>query len=68
MEELERHRPVVAEVAGEVDRGHAPASELALERVSLHQRLTQPLERIDRPYLRGERAKDTADGNPMRGR
>ncbi len=46
MEQLERHRPVVPEVAGEVDRGHAPAPELALERVSLHQRLTEPLERI----------------------
>ena len=34
MEHLERDRAVVPEVAREVDRGHAPAAELALERVA----------------------------------
>ena len=34
MEHLERDRPVVPEVPGEIDRGHAPAAELALDRVA----------------------------------
>ena len=33
VEDLEGHRAVVLEVAGQVDRGHAAASELALEAV-----------------------------------
>ena len=37
MEHLERDRPVVLEVAGEVDRGHAAAAELALEQVAAAQ-------------------------------
>ena len=35
MEDLERDRPVVLQVVGEIDRGHAPAPELALERVAV---------------------------------
>ena len=34
VQDLERDRPVVPEVMGEVDRGHAAAAELALERGS----------------------------------
>jgi hypothetical protein len=33
-EDFQRDRPVVPEVLGQVDRGHAPAAELALDRVS----------------------------------
>ena len=32
-EDLERHRTVVTEIARQVDRGHAPAAELTLDRV-----------------------------------
>ena len=41
VEHLERHRPVVPEVLGEIDRGHAAAPELALERVAVGQALAQ---------------------------
>ena len=37
VQHLERHRAVVAEVGREIDRGHAAAAELALERVSVGQ-------------------------------
>ena len=37
MQHLERDRAVVPEVAGEKDRGHAPAPELALELVATAQ-------------------------------
>ena len=43
---LERHRPVVPEVPGEVDHGHAPATELALERVPVLQSRTEWLCRV----------------------
>ena len=33
MQHLERHPPVVPKVAGQIDRGHAAAPELALETV-----------------------------------
>ena len=36
-QDLERDRAVVPEVVGEVDRGHAAASELALEAVAVGQ-------------------------------
>ena len=35
MENLERHRSVVLQVLGEVDRGHPTAAELALDRVAV---------------------------------
>ena len=41
MEHLERHRPLVPEVLGEEDGGHAAAPELALDRVAIRQRLAQ---------------------------
>ena len=34
---LERHGPIVPEVVGEVDRGHAAAAELALDAVAIGQ-------------------------------
>ena len=37
LEHLEGDRPVVLEVAGEIDRGHAAAPELALEHVAVAQ-------------------------------
>ncbi len=39
MQHLEGDRPVVAEVVGEVDRGHAAAAELAFDRVAVAQGL-----------------------------
>jgi hypothetical protein len=35
VEQLQRDPPVMLEVLGEVDRGHPPAPELALEHVAL---------------------------------
>src|SRR5687767_2776561 len=40
-EHLERHRAVVLEVTGEIDRSHAPAPKLTLERVAPAQSLLQ---------------------------
>ena len=37
VEHLEGDRPVVLEVVGQEDRGHAPAPELALERIAVLQ-------------------------------
>src|SRR6185295_3010049 len=39
MEDLEGDHAVVPKVAGQVDRGHAPAAELALERITILQGL-----------------------------
>ena len=41
VEHLDRDRPVVLEVAGEPDGGHAPAAELALEGVAVLQTFAQ---------------------------
>ena len=46
VEHLERDRPVVPEVAREIDRGHAPAAELALERVAVAQPFAQSRYRV----------------------
>jgi hypothetical protein len=46
VEHLEGHRAVVPQVAGEVDRGHAPTPELTLERVALGQPLPQIRRRV----------------------
>ena len=46
MEHLERDRSVVPQVLREIDRGHPPAPELALERVTVLQRFTEWRERI----------------------
>ena len=35
VEDFERHRSVMPEVVGEVHRGHAPATELALDAVAI---------------------------------
>ena len=40
VEHLERDRAVVLEVVGEIDGGHAAAAELALERVTVRQRVS----------------------------
>ena len=57
VEHLERDRAVVPEVLGEVDRGHAAAAELALERVAALQRFTEWGERsgISLGFLGGMR-------------
>ena len=41
VEHLEGDRPVVPEVLGQEDRGHAAAAELALERVAVGQTVPQ---------------------------
>ena len=41
VQHLERDRPVVLQVAGEVDRGHAAAAELALDAVAVAERVGQ---------------------------
>ncbi|HYC32205.1 MAG TPA: hypothetical protein VEB59_07930 [Gemmatimonadales bacterium] len=41
MEHLERHQPVVLEVAREEDGGHSSAPELALERIAAAQPLLE---------------------------
>ena len=46
VEHLDRDRPVVPEVAGEPDGGHAPAAELALERVAVPQTFAQQRHRV----------------------
>jgi hypothetical protein len=38
MQDLQRNQAVVLEVTGEIDRGHAPTTELALNSVCLSQR------------------------------
>jgi hypothetical protein len=38
MEHLERHRPIVAEVMGTVDRRHPAAAELALDAITVRER------------------------------
>ena len=53
VEHLERHRPVVPEVPGEEDRGHAPAAELALEGVPVPQAFLQRRYRIGHDPLYG---------------
>ena len=46
VQHLERHRPVVPEVLGEIDDGHAPAAELALDRVAVLQPCAKISQRI----------------------
>ena len=35
VQHLQRHRPVVPEIVGQIDRGHAAPAQLALEAVTL---------------------------------
>jgi hypothetical protein len=46
VEHLEGDRPVVAEIAGQPDSSHAPAAELALERVAVPQAVAQYRHRV----------------------
>src|SRR5512146_3009569 len=41
MEHLQRHRAIVLQVVGEVDRGHPAATQLALDAVPLRERRTK---------------------------
>ena len=43
---LEGHQAVVLEVAGEIDRGHAPTPELALERIPVLERLGKAVRQV----------------------
>jgi hypothetical protein len=44
MEHLERNRPVVTEIPGNVNGGHAPSAQLALHPVAVDQRRAQPFQ------------------------
>jgi hypothetical protein len=44
VEDLERHQAFVLEIAGEVNRGHTPTTELALERVAVGQGSLKPFQ------------------------
>ena len=68
VEDLERDRAVVPQVLREIDRGHAPAPELPLERVSLPQRFTKCRDRIRHPpRFFGGTAKDTSRAHDVEG-
>ena len=41
VQDLERHRPIVPEIARQVDRSHAAAAELALEQVAIAEGIRQ---------------------------
>ncbi len=43
MQHLQGNRPVMLQVAGQVDRGHAPATELSLEGIRMRQSLGERL-------------------------
>ncbi len=43
VEHFQRDLAVMLQVAGEVDRGHAPATELSLERIRIRQSLGERL-------------------------
>jgi hypothetical protein len=58
VEHLERHGAIVAEVAGEIDRGHAAATKLALDAVLVTERVLKPLAELGLGLMRPR----TADG------
>ena len=74
MEHLERDRPLVPEVVGQKDRGHAPAPEFALEAVAIsegsgelsreigHSRFRQGAPVRYRPEMRRARLRRTCPG------
>ena len=74
MEHLEGHRPFVPEVVGQVDRGHAPAPEFALEAVAISQGISELSREIGhsrfrqgepvryRPEMRRARLRRTCPG------
>ena len=62
MEHLEGDRPVVPEVLGEIDRGHAPAAELALQRVPIPQPFAK------RRYRVSHCSRCVEDASNIRGR
>jgi len=53
VEDLEGDWPVVAEIARQVDRGHAAAAELPLDRIPVQQRLAKRRKRFGREALGG---------------
>jgi hypothetical protein len=54
VENLECHRPVMLEILGEIDRGHAAAAELAPENVAVGQRGLQPGVNVRQKKARNE--------------
>ena len=81
VEHLDRDRPVVLEVAGEPDGGHAPAAELALERVAVPQAFAKrrdrvshglprasrgPLHQLPEPRMVADRLEHGVDPDPRR--
>ncbi len=43
---LDRHRPLVFQVGGEIDRGHASPADFPLDRVAIAQALLEALENV----------------------
>ena len=69
MQDLEGDRPVVAEVVGEVDRGHAAAAELALDRVAAGESCLQRCASVGQGWslvvgIAGKVSLDGARGKP----
>ena len=71
-QDLERDGPIVPEVAGEIDGGHAAASELALDAVAIGQGGRQEVGRLgqrgDRRMPSGVRVGYRANGLPVSAR
>ena len=57
VEHLEGDGPAVAEVAGEVDRGHAAPAELALEAIAIGESGLEVREKVGHATLDGSRMK-----------
>ena len=55
--DLERDRPVVLQVVGQPDRGHAAAAELALERIAVGQGGLEPFHGVGQPASPGWRPR-----------
>ena len=71
-QDLERDGPIVPEVAGEIDGGHAAASELALDAVAIGQGGREEVGRLgqrgDRRMPSGVRVGYRANGLPVSAR
>jgi len=63
VQDLERDGPVVPQVVGEIDRGHPPAAELALEAVAVLESLRQGGQQSG-PGLWRSRRESVLDNRP----
>src|SRR5258705_277000 len=51
MQHLQRDRPIVLQVMGQIDRGHAASPELALERIAVSERVAQSCRHVRQRHL-----------------